>query len=192
MPVLGSSGARPGTPDSVVTDWSVDPDDWGTFLSKVWDDWYNRDVGKVFVQLFENAVGQWMGQPSSSCIFAKFCGKGLAIEHDGSVYSCDHYVYPEYKLGNIRDLPEGEMAFSARQENFGASKFNSLPLHCRNCKYLSVCNGECPKNRFLRTPAGQPGLNYLCSGLMKFWEHIDRDATYLGRRLKNGEAPRLA
>ncbi len=173
MPKLGSSGARPGTQDSVVTDWSINPDDWGVFLCKVWDEWYNRDYGKAFVDLFEDAVKRWMGYPSALCVFGQFCGKALAIEHDGSGYSCDHYVYPEYKLGNINEALESAMAFSREQERFGLDKFNSLPLYCRNCTYLSVCNGECPKNRFIRTPVGQPGLNYLCSGLMMFWKHVD-------------------
>ncbi len=172
-PAMGSAAARPGNPDSMVTDWSVDPDDWGMFLCKVWDDWYRRDYGKVHVNLFETAVAQWMGQPSQLCIYHEFCGKGMAIEHDGSVYSCDHYVYPEYKLGNIAETPHADLAFSFEQQEFGFAKFNSLPPQCRNCQYLFACNGECPKNRFIRTPEGDPGLNYLCSGLKKFWAHID-------------------
>jgi len=173
LPELGSSSARPGNPESIVTDWSVDPDDWGTFLCKVWDDWYRRDYGKVHVNLFETAVGQWMGQPSQLCIYHEFCGKGMAIEHDGSVYACDHYVYPEYKVGNILEAQHADMAFSARQRQFGFDKFGSLPQYCRSCQYLFACNGECPKNRIIRTPTGDSGLNYLCSGLKKFWAHID-------------------
>lgn len=175
LPVQDSPAAHPGSPDSAVTDWSIDPDDWGYFLCKVWDDWYRRDYGKVHVNLFETAVAQWMGMDSQLCIYNEFCGKGVALEHDGSVYSCDHYVYPEYKLGNISEEHISRMVFSEGQKQFGFAKFDHLPQQCRDCKYLFACNGECPKNRLIRTRHGEPGLNYLCSGLLKFWQHIDRD-----------------
>ena len=183
LPVQGSPAAHPGNPDSVVTDWSVDPDDWGYFLCKVWDDWYRRDYGKVHVNLFETAVAQWMGMDSQLCIYHEFCGKGVALEHDGNLYSCDHYVYPEYKLGNILETSSSRMVFSEAQREFGLDKFNSLPAQCRQCKYLFACNGECPKNRVIRTGDGEPGLNYLCSGLQKFWSHTDNDAKDICRRL---------
>ena len=184
LPVQGSSAAHPGTPDSVVTDWSVDPDDWGYFLCKVWDDWYRRDYGKVHVNLFETAVAQWMGLDSQLCAFGEFCGKGVALEHDGSVYACDHYVYPEYKLGNISEKHVSRMVFSEGQKKFGFAKCNDLPQQCRDCKYLFACNGECPKNRLIRTPDGEPGLNYLCSGLQRFWQHIDRDMKDIMQRVE--------
>jgi uncharacterized protein len=171
MPVLGSTGARPGNPESVVTDWSVDPDDWGYFLSRVFDEWHRKDVGTVLVNLFETAVAQSMGLASQICITAEFCGKALAVEHDGTVYSCDHYVYPEYALGNVRQDHLGTMAFSARQQQFGYAKRDALPEYCRGCRHLSLCWGECPKNRLLRTPDGEPGLNYLCAGIKKFHDH---------------------
>ena len=152
LPMQGSPAAHPGNPDSVVTDWSVDPDDWGYFLCKVWDDWYRRDYGKVHVNLFETAVAQWMGMDSQLCIYNEFCGKGVALEHDGSVYSCDHYVYPEYKLGNIAEQHISRMVFSEREKKFGFAKRDDLPQQCRDCKYLFACNGECPKNRLIRTP----------------------------------------
>jgi uncharacterized protein len=171
----------------VVTDWSIDPDDWGYFLCKVWDDWYRRDMGKAFVNLFETAVGQWMGKESQLCIYHEFCGKGVAMEHDGSLYSCDHYVYPEYKLGNIMETSSSRMVFSDRQKEFGFAKFSALPTRCRECKYLFACNGECPKNRLIRTPEGDPGLNYLCGGLQKFWHHIDGDVQDICRRIARGE-----
>ena len=187
LPMIGSSAARPGNPDSVVTDWSVDPDDWGTFLCKVWDDWLRRDYGKVFVNLFETAIAQWMGQDAQICTFHEFCGKGLALEHDGSLYSCDHYVYPEYRLGNIRECTSSEMVFSRQQMEFGLSKFGSLPQKCRSCDYLFACNGECPRNRLLRTVDGHPGLNYLCSGLKKFWQHIEPDMKDIIGRVRQAE-----
>ncbi|HYX53607.1 MAG TPA: anaerobic sulfatase maturase [Candidatus Limnocylindrales bacterium] len=184
LPVMGASAARPGTPDSIVTDWSVDPDDWGYFLCKVWDDWFSRDYGKVFVNLFETAVAQWMGKDAQICVYHEFCGKAAALEHDGSLYSCDHYVYPEYRLGNIAGQNSAEMIFSRRQQEFGFSKFLSLPPRCRDCEYLFACNGECPKNRLLRTPEGDAGLSYLCSGLKRFWEHIDHDMVEIRKRVK--------
>ncbi len=183
LPMQDSMAAHPGTPDSVVTDWSVDPDDWGYFLCKVWDDWYRRDYGKVYVNLFETAVAQWAGLDSQLCIYGEFCGKGVALEHDGSVYACDHYVYPEYKLGNISEKHISRMIFSQEQRNFGFAKRDRLPQSCCECKYRFACNGECPKNRLIRTRNGEPGLNYLCSGLLKFWQHIDRDARDICRQL---------
>jgi uncharacterized protein len=187
LPLFNSPAARPGNPQSVVTDWSVDPDDWGHFLCKVWDDWLRHDFGKVFVNHFETAVAQWMGKDAQMCIYHEFCGKGLALEHDGSVYSCDHYVYPEYKVGNIRQTSSSRMAFSEPQMDFGLSKFGSLPRRCRECAFLFACNGECPKNRLIRTPEGEPGLNYLCSGLQKFWNHIDSDAREIASCIARGE-----
>lgn len=174
LPEKGSPAARPGNADSIVTDWSVDPDDWGTFLIKVWDEWYKRDYGKAFVNLFETAIAQWMGMEAQICVYHDFCGKGVALEHDGNLYSCDHYVYPEYRLGDIMETSSSRMVFSDRQKKFGFAKSKDLPQYCRECKYIFACNGECPKNRLIRTPAGEPGLNYLCAGLKRFWEHIDR------------------
>lgn len=184
IPEQDSPAAHPGAADSVVTDWSVDPDDWGYFLCKVWDDWYRRDFGKVFVNYFENAVATWIGKDSQMCVHHEFCGKSVALEHDGSLYSCDHYVYPEYKLGNILEISSSRMVFSEQQRAFGFDKFHSLPAQCRKCDYLFACNGECPKNRLLRTSSGEPGLNYLCSGLKKFWAHIDPIMPEIRRRIE--------
>jgi len=131
LPLYNSPGAHPGNPESVVTDWSVDPDDWGYFLCRVWDDWLRHDLGKVFVNLFETAVAQWSGQDAQICVYHEFCGKGVALEHDGSLYSCDHYVYPEYKLGNIMGRSSSRMVFSDEQMQFGMNKFTSLPKMCR-------------------------------------------------------------
>jgi serine-type anaerobic sulfatase-maturating enzyme len=187
LPLQDSPAAHPGHSDSVVTDWSIDPDDWGYFLCKVWDDWFHRDIGKVFVNHFETAVAQWKGMDAQLCIYHEFCGKGVALEHDGNLYSCDHYVYPEYKLGNILETSSSRMVFSDQQRNFGLNKFNSLPRQCTDCNFLFACNGECPKNRLIRTRDGEPGLNYLCSGLQKYWSHIDQDVKDICRRLARGE-----
>lgn len=170
IPVMGSELAKPGHPMSVVTDWSVDPDDWGKFLSEMFVEWVNNDLGRVLVNLFETAVAQVMGKPAQLCITSEFCGKGLAIEHNGDVYSCDHYVYPEYKLSNIHQHSLNEMAFSTRQFSFGMAKRDSLPDYCKKCPYLKYCWGECPKNRLIKTPDGEEGLNYLCSGIRRFFD----------------------
>ena len=171
LPQQDDPRARPGHPNSVVTDWSVDPDDWGYFLCQVFDEWLRRDLGKVFVNHFETLVAQHLGLPSQMCVFSETCGKGLAIEHDGALYSCDHYVYPQYKLGRIGDGKLAEMVLSRAQVKFGYAKSETLPGQCRDCDYLSDCWGECPKNRIIRTAEGDPELNYLCSGLKKFFGH---------------------
>jgi uncharacterized protein len=171
LPKDGDPEARPGHPNSVVTEWSVDPDDWGYFLCKVFDRWLDRDIGKVMVNHFETLVAQHLGLPSQMCVYSENCGRGLAIENDGSVYSCDHYVYPEYRLGNIKAGPLDEMVFSRDQVKFGHAKSDTLPQYCRQCEFLKDCWGECPKNRFIRTPDGEPGLNYLCRGFKQFFAH---------------------
>jgi uncharacterized protein len=173
----------------VVTDWSVDPEDWGTFLCQVWDYWYSHDFGKVHVDLFETAVAQSMGLASQRCITAEFCGKGLAVEHNGDVFSCDHYVYPEYRLGNIQNNHWSELAYTAPQQKFGFAKRDTLPAYCRECPHLKLCWGECPKNRLVRTPSGEAGLNYLCPGLKKFYTHIQRDLPAILRQVRKGNEP---
>jgi uncharacterized protein len=188
LPVVGTPQAKPGAPDSVVTDWSVDPDDWGRFLSKVWDDWYARDYGKVHVDVFETAVAQSLGMPAQRCITGEFCGKGMAVEHNGDVFSCDHYVYPEYLIGNIREIHLGTMAYCGKQKHFGFSKRDTLPQYCRQCPHLNLCWGECPKNRLVKTPDGQVGLNYLCPGMKNFYTHIQRDMPEILDRVRKGGA----
>jgi uncharacterized protein len=190
LPKAGEAAARPGSPDSVVTDWTVDPDDFGLFLCRVFDEWHRKDVGRVFVYHFEYALTQWAGAPGVLlCTLGPICGKGLAVEHDGSVYACDHYVYPEYRLGNVREQFLAHMAFSARQMEFGLAKGRTLPEQCRRCEYLFACHGECPKNRFIRTAKGEPGLNYLCSGLKRYFAHIDRPMKEMAKLLKQRKPP---
>jgi uncharacterized protein len=184
IPKVESVRARPGHPQSVVTDWSVDPDDWGAFLCEIWDDWFRRDYGKVFVNWFETAVAQSLGMEAQQCVTAEFCGKGVALEHNGDLFSCDHYVYPEYRLGNILQTHEAEMVFSDRQKSFGFAKRDTLPASCRQCPHLQLCWGECPKNRLVRTPDGEPGLNYLCSGYKRFYSHIQKDLSEILRRVQ--------
>lgn len=184
MPVTGSAAARPGTPESVVCDWSVDPDDLGAFLCRVFDEWWNRDVGRHFVNLFETSVAAWSGMPPQICVFAEVCGKALALERDGNLYSCDHYVYPEYRLGNVMEQSLPEMVYSERQAVFGLDKSDRLPRYCRECKHRFACNGECPRNRFVRAPDGEAGLNYFCPGLKRFFAHADERFTRLARQLQ--------
>jgi len=172
FPTLGDAAARPGTPNSIVYDWSVDPDDYGTFLCTVFDEWYQNDIGRTFVYNFECAIAQQMGIYGYMCVFGEICGKGIAIEHDGELYSCDHYVYPGFNLGNIRERKLSAAVFSQQQKKFGYDKKYGLPQYCRDCEHLILCHGECPKNRFLRTPIGESGLNYLCSGLKKYFTYI--------------------
>lgn len=171
IPVTGSRRARPGDLDSIVTDWSVDPEDWGKFLIATFEEWVNHDLGRVQVNLFETAVAQTLGMPSQICTSAEFCGKGLAIEQNGDIFSCDHYVYPEYQLGNIHDNSLARMAISERQQAFGFGKRDTLPQYCQQCPHLKLCWGECPKNRLVRSPQGETGLNYLCPGIRAFFDY---------------------
>ncbi|MDT3274241.1 anaerobic sulfatase maturase [Shewanella sp. SP2S2-4] len=171
LPIIGTELAKPGHPMSVVTDWSVDPDEWGRFLIAVFEEWVDHDLGRVLVNLFETAVAQVMGLPAQICVMAEFCGKGIAVEHDGKVYSCDHYVYPEYELGDIAKDGLNDLVFSTRQEAFGMAKRDNLPSYCLQCSHLKLCWGECPKNRLIRAPDGELGLNYLCSGFRAFFDH---------------------
>ena len=157
---------------SLVTDRSVKAEQFGRFLCGIYDEWVKHDVGKLFVQTFDVALGSWVGQ-HNLCIFSPTCGNALALEHNGDVYSCDHYVEPDYLLGNIKETHLLELVTSDRQRAFGQHKLDSLPQYCRDCAVLFACYGECPRNRFIETPDGKPGLNYLCAGYKRFFKHID-------------------
>lgn len=189
MPVLGAPQARPGHPESIVTDWSVDPDDYGYFLSRVFDEWLRKDVGRVLVNQIETLVSQHAGFGTQMCIYGEYCGKAVALEHDGSVFSCDHFVYPKHQIGKTTQDSLADMVFSRKQIAFGFAKSDALPKFCRDCAFLSDCWGECPKNRIIRTPDGEPGLNYLCSGLRRFYAHALSDVQRLAREVR-GRAPR--
>ena len=172
--------------ESLVSSRSVIPEQFGRFLIDVFDEWVTRDVGTVFVQIFDQALSAWVGMEPSLCVFRKRCGRALAIEHNGDVYSCDHFVEPEYKLGSIHELPIVEMANSARQQAFGDDKETTLPRYCLDCEVRFACNGECPKNRFIETPDGEPGLNYLCAGYRAFFNHIDPVMKQMAAELQAG------
>lgn len=182
-PALGSARTRPDHPLSIVTDWSVDARDYGHFLCTIWHAWLEQDFGRVHVNVFETAVAQSLGLPPQMCTSAPICGKAMALEHDGSLYSCDHFVYPEYRLGNIRDTHEGDLAFSRQQIAFGVAKRDTLPGYCKGCAQLSLCWGECPKNRLISSPEGEPGLNYLCEGLKQFYARVQQDMPLIRQRL---------
>ena len=169
-----------------VTDRSVDPDAWGRFLIGVFDEWLRHDVGTVFVQMFDAALASWVGAPANLCIFSETCGDAVALEHNGDLYSCDHFVEPEHLVGNIMQTHMVELMASPQQRAFGAAKRDTLPRYCLECDVRFACNGECPKNRFTTTPDGEPGLNYLCSGYQAFFTHVDGPMRLMRDRLRAG------
>ena len=146
---------------------------YGEFLIAIFDEWVRRDVGRVYVQIFDVALAAWAGERPGLCIFEQTCGNALAMEHNGDVFSCDHFVEPRHKLGNMIDVPLSELVGSEQQRRFGQAKRDTLPRYCRECEVRFVCNGGCPKDRILHTPDGEPGLNYLCEGYRAFFNHID-------------------
>ena len=172
--------------DGPVTPWSVQPLAYGNFLCAIFDEWVRKDVGRVFVQIFDVQLGIWMGYPSTLCVFGETCGNAMALEHNGDLYACDHYVYPEYKLGNVATDSLTDLVASPAQRKFGADKRDSLPKYCRECDVRFACNGECPKHRFLTTPDGEPGLNYLCAGYKKFFRHVDPAMRAMGDLVHSG------
>lgn len=175
--------------DAQVTPWSVRPADFGKFLCTIFDEWVNRDVGRCFVQQFDAALANWVGHPPGVCVFSETCGRALAMEHNGDVYSCDHYVYPAYRLGNLLQTPLADLADSPTQRKFGKAKSATLPRYCLECPVRFACHGECPKHRFLRTPDGELGLNYLCVGYKKFFLHIESAMNTMAAMLRNGLPP---
>jgi len=175
--------------DGQVTPWSVRPADYGRFLCAIFDEWVRRDVGRVFVQQFDAALANWAGEPAGVCVFNETCGRALAVEHNGDVYSCDHYVYPRYRLGNLLNTSLAALVDSSAQEAFGQAKSATLPRYCRECPVRFACHGECPKHRFLRTPDGEPGLNYLCGAYRMFFKHIDAPMRTMAALLASGQPP---
>jgi uncharacterized protein len=169
--------------------WSVGPLQYGNFLCAVFDEWVRRDVGRCFVQLFDVALESWCGVEPGLCLYRRTCGEAMAIEHNGDFYSCDHYVYPANKLGNVVEQSLAGMAASAQQREFGENKMNGLPRYCRECEVLFACNGECPKNRFVTTPDGERGLNYLCAGLRRFFNHVDPFMRFMAKELRAKRPP---
>jgi uncharacterized protein len=158
---------------TLVTDRSVRADQFGNFLSAIFDEWVKRDVGKIYVTTFDVALGSWLGR-HNACIVSPTCGGALTMEPNGDVYSCDHFVEPDHLIGNVRKTPLGDLVLSEKQRRFGQAKYDTLPEYCRECPVLFACYGECPRNRFIKTPSGEDGLNYLCEGYKAFFQHVDK------------------
>ena len=152
--------------------FSIRPKQWGNFLCTIFDEWVRHDVSMFFFNIFDATLANWVGVAPGLCTMAKHCGHAGVMEHNGDVYSCDHFVFPEYKLGNIHEQSLVEMMYSERQRRFGRAKADSLPTQCRECQWLNACHGECPRNRFIRTANGEPGLNYLCEGYRQYFSHV--------------------
>jgi uncharacterized protein len=175
--------------EAAVSPCSVDPQQYGRFLCSIFDEWVRNDVARVYVQLFDVTLEAWAGLPSSLCVFTPTCGDALVVEHNGDVYSCDHYVFPQNRLGNLMETPLETLARSPQQRAFGEAKMTALPAYCLQCRYVSACNGECPKHRFMKTPAGEPGLNYLCPAYKRFFAHVDPYMTFMAGELAGQRPP---
>ena len=173
----------------VVTGRSISGSQYGRFLIDVFEEWVRRDVGEVYVQMFDVALANWFGEPPGLCVHSETCGQALALEHNGDMYSCDHFVEPDYRLGNIAETPMLELVASPRQQQFGQAKRDALPQQCRDCDVRFACHGGCPKDRFAHTADGEPGLNYLCDGYLAFFHHIDEPMRAMCDLLTRDRAP---
>ncbi len=173
----------------LVTNRSIGGEQYGRFLIDVFEEWVRRDVGEVYVQMFDVALANWVGEPPGLCVHSETCGLALALEHTGDLYSCDHFVEPGYKLGNIKEHRMLDLVASQQQRQFGLDKRDTLPQFCLDCDVRFACHGGCPKDRFSRTPDGDPGLNYLCPGFKAFFHHVDAPMRFMSERLRVGEAP---
>ena len=172
-----------------LADFSVTPEQWGNFLCTLFDEWVKNDVGKYFIQIFDATLANWMGTQPGVCTMAPTCGHAGVMEFNGDVYACDHFVFPEFKLGNIYEKSLIEMMYGDKQSRFGLQKRDALPAQCKACKYLFACNGECPKNRFLTTEDGEFGLNYLCKGYYQFFDHLAPYMDFMKKELLAERAP---
>ena len=171
--------------------WSVSAQGYGKFMTDIFDEWVINDVGEYFVQTFDMTLTQWVGAKPGLCTYSETCGDALVVEHNGDVYSCDHFVYPEFKLGNILETELAELYQSPRQFQFGINKRNTLPSYCMRCKYYFTCRGECPKHRFLHTDKGEFGLNALCEGFKYYFRHVEPYMEYMSNMLFRKKAPAL-
>ena len=181
--------ATPDQKDCRLAQFSITPEDWGNFLCTIFDEWVRNDVGQYFIQIFDATLANWVGVDPGLCTMARSCGHAGVMEFNGDVYSCDHFVFPEYKLGNIRQNTLLEMMYSERQLEFGRMKQGSLPGQCRKCDYLFACNGGCPKDRFAQTVDGEPNLNYLCKGYHQYFKHIAPYMDYMKNELMSQRPP---
>ena len=185
----GTLLAHAGQQCGSVTPHSVKAEEWGEFLCAIFDEWVQNDVGRVFVQLLDSTLANLVGQPPGVCTMSKYCGHAAVIEHNGDVYSCDHFVFPEYRLGNLREKSLSAMMYGQQQSRFGVAKHNSLPGQCLNCEYEFACHGECPRNRFVTSTDGEQRLNYLCKGYYRFFDHAAPYMDYMRKMLQSGQAP---
>lgn len=172
-----------------VADFSVSPAQWGDFLCAIFDEWVRHDVGQTYVEIFDCTLANWVGERPGICVYAKECGHAGVMEFNGDVYSCDHFVFPEYKLGNIRDKTLVEMLYGEQQRQFSCLKHATLPKQCKECEWEFACHGECPKNRFVNDRYGNPGLNYLCSGYRHFYEHVAPYMDFMKKEFMNQRPP---
>ena len=175
--------------EAVLTDFSVSPVQWGKFLCGLFDEWIKEDVGKFYIQMFDSTLANWVGEQPGICTLARHCGHAGVMEFNGDVYSCDHFVFPEFKLGNLNTDTLTSMMYSEKQLKFGTDKHDKLPRQCKECEFLFACNGECPKNRFAYTKDGEPGLNYLCAGWKMFYGHVAPYMDFMKHELLNERAP---
>ncbi len=175
--------------NGVITERSVRPQQWGDFLKTIFDEWVKKDVGRVFIPTFESALANFYGVNAGICVFNEICGSALALEHNGDLYACDHYVEPDYLLGNITETLMPALVESEKQQVFGKAKKDDLPIFCQKCDVRFACHGECPKNRFAKTPDGEAGLNYLCEGYKAFFKHIDAPMKFMVNELQNQRSP---
>lgn len=173
----------------VEQDVRIDPVEWGSFLCSIFDEWVKTDVGEYFVQLFDATLANWCGVAPGICSMAETCGHAGVLEYNGDLYSCDHFVYPQYKLGNIHQHTITEMMYSPTQQQFGKNKRDTLPRQCKRCEYLFACHGECPKNRLSVSVDGEQGLNYLCQGYHHFFNHVASYMDFMKHELQEGRAP---
>ena len=172
-----------------LSEASVAPEQWGYFLCAIFDEWVRKDVGKIFVEIFDCTLANWMGISPGICAYSKECGHAGVMEHNGDVYSCDHFVFPEYKLGNIRDHSLIDMLYGEQQQEFSRLKHSSLPRQCKECDMEFACHGECPKNRFMKDQYGDSGLNYLCPGYYHYYQHVAPYMDYMKQELMSQRPP---
>ena len=189
IPIVERDNAAGIQQGNAVTPRSVTGKQYGDFLIAIFDEWVRRDVGHVFVQIFDVALGVWAGERAGLCVFEETCGEALALEHNGDLFSCDHYVEPRGKLGNLATISLVEMLASPQQRKFGADKRDTLPRYCRECSVRFICNGGCPKDRILTTPDGEPGLNFLCEGFKAFLTHIDQPMETMASLIRQERPP---
>ena len=172
-----------------LTSHSITPSQWGRFLCELFDEWVVADVGSIFVQIFDATLANWVGVTPGICSLSAHCGHAAVMEHNGDVFSCDHFVFPEYRLGNLNEKTITEMVYSPQQQRFAQMKTAMLPRQCRECPFLFACHGECPKNRFMRDKYGNAGLNYLCEGYRQFFSHVTPHMNFMRRELQAGRPP---